>query len=133
MPSVTGFDAGEMPTPGKGGQPNGQAGDVSQVRELFWNGPGARNIKDGKAVGAGFVDGHEDHVHLASQNRAYMMRAAKVAQKMGLSVREFSPIDPVDPVHSPTSWHYRDGGDDAMDVSGARMKAFARRVAAGRI
>ncbi|TDD92506.1 transglycosylase SLT domain-containing protein [Actinomadura rubrisoli] len=36
-----------------------------QLKELFWNGPGARNIKNGEQVGKGFVSGHTDHVHVA--------------------------------------------------------------------
>lgn len=36
-----------------------------QLKELFWNGPGARNVKNGQTVGKGFVSGHTDHVHLA--------------------------------------------------------------------
>lgn len=35
------------------------------LEELFWNGPGAANIKNGKRVGKGFVSGHTDHVHVA--------------------------------------------------------------------
>lgn len=35
------------------------------LKELFWNGPGATNIKNGKRVGKGFVSGHTDHVHVA--------------------------------------------------------------------
>jgi hypothetical protein len=35
------------------------------MKEVFWNGPGATNIKNGKRVGKGFVSGHQDHVHAA--------------------------------------------------------------------
>lgn len=34
------------------------------VEELFYNGPGGRNIKNGKRVPRGFVDGHGSHVHV---------------------------------------------------------------------
>lgn len=37
----------------------------SQLKELFWNGSGAVNVKNGKRVGKGFVEGHTDHVHVA--------------------------------------------------------------------
>lgn len=37
----------------------------SQLKELFWNGPGARNVKNGEHVGRWFVSGHTDHVHVA--------------------------------------------------------------------
>lgn len=36
-----------------------------QLKELFWNGQGATNVKNGKRVGKGFVSGHTDHVHIA--------------------------------------------------------------------
>ncbi len=35
------------------------------LKELFWRGKGARNIKNGKPVGTNFVSGHTDHVHVA--------------------------------------------------------------------
>lgn len=35
------------------------------VDELFWNGPGAANVKNHSRVGKGFVSGHTDHVHVA--------------------------------------------------------------------
>lgn len=41
----------------------------NSVAELFWNGPGATNIKNGKRVGRGFVSGHTDHVHVAVKPR----------------------------------------------------------------
>lgn len=41
----------------------------SSVAELFWNGPGSVNIKNGKRVGRGFVSGHTDHVHVAVKPR----------------------------------------------------------------
>jgi hypothetical protein len=37
----------------------------NRLKELFWNGPGARNIKNGEHVGRWFVPGHTDHVHVA--------------------------------------------------------------------
>ena len=36
-----------------------------QLKELFWNGPGPRNIDNGEAVGQWYVEGHTDHVHVA--------------------------------------------------------------------
>ena len=35
------------------------------LKELFYNGPGGVNVKNGKRVGKGFVSGHTDHVHVA--------------------------------------------------------------------
>jgi hypothetical protein len=37
----------------------------SRVKELFWQGQGGVNIKNGKRVPQGFVTGHKDHVHVA--------------------------------------------------------------------
>jgi hypothetical protein len=37
----------------------------TQLKELFWNGPHPRNIKNGDPVGQWFVSGHTDHVHVA--------------------------------------------------------------------
>jgi hypothetical protein len=37
----------------------------ANMTELFWNGPGARNRKNGQREPAGFVSGHTDHVHCA--------------------------------------------------------------------
>lgn len=36
-----------------------------KLTELYWNGAGARNRKNGQRVGKGFVSGHTDHVHVA--------------------------------------------------------------------
>lgn len=40
----------------------------SSLAELFWNGQGATNVKNGKRVPKGFVSGHTDHVHVADVN-----------------------------------------------------------------
>lgn len=40
----------------------------SSLAELFWNGQGATNLKNGKRVPKGFVSGHTDHVHVADVN-----------------------------------------------------------------
>jgi hypothetical protein len=94
------------------------------VRELFWNGPGDVNVKDGKRVGKGFVSGHEDHVHLAA-DEATMKRAAALAKRMGLHVGGYGKG--ITSGHVKNSNHYTPFG--AMDVSGARMAEFARAVA----
>jgi hypothetical protein len=36
-----------------------------KLKELFYNGPGGKNVKDGKPQKLGFVSGHKDHVHVA--------------------------------------------------------------------
>jgi hypothetical protein len=77
---------------------------------------------------------HKDHVHVAA-TYAQLMKMAKLARSMGLSVREFEPFDKVDPVHTEGSNHYAKKTSkrtvQAMDVSGARMAEFAQRIAQG--
>jgi hypothetical protein len=124
--------------PGQGGAKGAPAprGRVpqSQIVELFWNGPGAQNIDNGRRVGKGYVSGHTDHVHAGFKTGGQARRAARLAQSLGLSVREYSPLDKVDPVHTEGSLHYQYGGKRAMDVSGdpAAMRKFARLIARGR-
>lgn len=110
--------------PGKESKAAPAAGGT--IHELFWNGPGATNIKNGKRVPKGFVDGHTGHVHLAA-DRATMERAAKLARSMGLHVGEYGRG--ITSGHAPNSNHYKPFG--AMDVSGKRMAEFARRIARG--
>lgn len=104
-------------------------GEPAQLRELFYNGPGGVNVDEGRRVGRGFVSGHTDHVHVAGASRAQTIAMARLARKMGLTVRELEPFDKVDPVHTDGSFHYRRSG--AADVSGPpdRMAAFSREVA----
>ena len=117
-----------------GGVDGGAPGVVGDLRELFWNGPGALNVKNGTRVQKGFVSGHEDHVHVAGRQKA-MVALGNLAQQMGLSVRENPRFDPVDPVHTQGSYHYgkREGRKRyrALDVSGpvAKERRFARLVA----
>ncbi len=109
---------------GKGGAP--PTAERGAINELFYNGQGAVNIKDGKAVPKGFVEGHTEHVHLAA-DRATMKRAAQLARSMGLRVGEYGRG--ITAGHAPNSYHYRPFG--AMDVSGARKAEWAKRVARG--
>lgn len=100
------------------------------VLELFWNGPGAVNVKNGKRVPKGFVSGHTEHVHVASGPKQ-AIEIGRLAQRMGLTVRENPAFDKVDPVHTDGSYHYR---NQAIDVSGdpALLAKFARTVAGRR-
>lgn len=41
------------------------ASAVPDITELFWNGPGAVLLKQGKPLPPGSVAGHTDHVHVA--------------------------------------------------------------------
>lgn len=99
----------------------------SPLLELFWQGPGGINVKNGKKVQQGFVSGHTTHVHVAAGPKT-VDALGRLAQKMGLRVGENETFDRVDPVHTDGSYHYR---DQAIDVSGdpKKMAAFARTVA----
>jgi hypothetical protein len=82
------------------------------------------------------IGGHSDHVHLSVTNPKAMLAAIHHAQSMGMSVRENPYVDPVDPVHVPDSYHYRDFPGkfqgkklgEGLDVSGKpeQMAAFFR-------
>lgn len=120
--------------PGRPGR--GTPGDrpVGELKELIWRGQNPQTVKDGKRVDKDFYSAHKDHVHAAGRQRA-MVQLGRIAQEMGLSVRENPAFDPVDPVHTSGSYHYgRRVGKRrfrAIDVSGdpAKMAAFAQRVA----
>jgi hypothetical protein len=59
---------------------------------------------------------------------ALLARLAKIGQsQFHLTIREYAPYDPVDPVHTGGSFHY---SGKAFDASGsaANMAAFARFV-----
>ena len=100
------------------------AGDL---KELFWQGQGGTNVKNGQHVPQGFVSGHQDHVHVASGPQQ-VLRIARKAQQMGLHVGENPQYGGVAPVHATNSYHYR---NQAIDVSGdpVKMRRFAAWVA----
>lgn len=114
------------PSPTTGGRPNGRVGG-GPLFELFWQGAGGVNAKNGKLVPQGFVSGHTDHVHVAS-GPITTRRLGKLAQDMGLHVGENEAYGGVDPVHAKNSYHYR---NRAIDVSGSAdlMRKYAQRVA----
>lgn len=114
------------PTTGTSG-PQIAAGGGSKLLELFWQGPNGINAKNGKAVAQGVVEGHTDHVHVAAGPKT-VVQLGKLAQSMGLHVGENPHFGKVNPVHVPTSYHYK---GEAIDVSGdtATMSNYAHRVA----
>jgi hypothetical protein len=109
--------------PGSSGEP---AVKGSQIKELFWQGPGGINIKNGQLEPQGFVPGHQDHVHVAAGPKT-VVELGRVAQGMGLHVGENPHFGGVNPVHVQDSYHYK---NEAIDVSGdtKKMAAFARYV-----
>lgn len=126
--SSSGGSSGESSGGSSGGSRKGLKGDFGgQLKELFYNGPGGVNVDNGKRVPKGFVSGHTDHVHVAAGPKT-VKTLARLAQDMGLTVRELAPFDKVDPVHTSGSYHYR---KQAADISGdpRKMAEYSRRVA----
>jgi hypothetical protein len=99
----------------------------SPLLELFWQGSGGINVKNGAKVPQGFVSGHQDHVHIGAGPKT-VVELGKLAQSMGLQVGENPHFGKVNPVHVKNSLHYK---GEAIDVSGdpAQMRAYAHRVA----
>jgi hypothetical protein len=117
-PSGGGGGGGDVEMPSGGGKAKGLA-------ELFYDPMGGWD--SGKQIGA--IGGHSDHVHIGGQPET-VLSLAKAAEKMGLAVRENKKFDPVDPVHTKGSWHYRFGGTGGADISGdpKKMAAFTKYV-----
>lgn len=105
-----------------------KTGGSGTLLELYWQGPGGINAKNGKRVEQGFVSGHDRHVHVAMANEQQVLRIARLAQSMGLNVGEHPKYGGVAPVHVKNSNHY---SNRAIDVTGspAKLRAFAHRVA----
>jgi hypothetical protein len=114
-------------TPGlrqdSGGSPS--RGRKVAVNELFFD-PLGWYLDEGKKV-QGAIGGHDDHLHASANSESDAVRIGKWAQRMGLTVREQSHFDPVDPVHTKGSFHY---SDRAVDVSGdpKQLRRLARKI-----
>jgi hypothetical protein len=123
-PAKTTTTTSRSSTPSAGG---GFAKGHSPLRELFYNGPGGVNVKDGQKEPIGFVGGHTDHVHVAAGPKT-VVDLGKLAQQMGLHVGENPKFGGVNPVHVPNSFHYK---GEAIDVSGTpeQMRQFNHAVA----
>lgn len=108
IPSLTKMGNAKLGRPGKGAIPKGLA-------EAFYDPVGGWDA--GQSIGA--IGGHGSHMHFGGSPKA-IARIVRMAQrpKWGFQVREYSPIDPVDPVHTEGSHHYRHGGRGAADISG---------------
>lgn len=61
------------------------------------------------------VPGHDTHLHVGGDPDTIAEIVAE-AQRRGRSVREYAPVDPVDPVHTKNSFHYRNGGRGGADI-----------------
>jgi len=100
----------------------------SEIKELFWQGPGGVNLKNGQQVPQGFVSGHQDHVHVAAGPRTVVALGNVAKRRFGLHVGEQSHFGGRPTAgHAPNSYHYR---DQAIDVSGdaEAMRRFAHYV-----
>ena len=95
------------------------------LHEAFYDPVGGYD--EGKSIGA--IGGHDTHAHFGGDPAA-IARIVRIAQKpkWGLDVREYSPVDKVDPVHTKGSWHYKFGGKGGADISGNNLSAFFRRI-----
>lgn len=98
-----------------------------ELLELFWQGQNGINVKRGKQQPMGFVQGHTNHVHVATGPKT-TVQLGKLAQDMGLTVGENPSFGKVNPVHVANSYHYK---GQAIDVTGSQkqLAAFAKRVA----
>lgn len=61
------------------------------------------------------VPGHEGHLHVGGDPDTIAEIVAE-AQRRGRTVREYAPVDPVDPVHTKGSFHYQHGGRGGADI-----------------
>lgn len=116
-----------MPTMPGGGVGGGKFNRLlrNQLHEAFYNPVG--DYDEGKPIGA--VEGHDTHAHFGGNPRV-IAAIVRRAQKRGLAIREYAPVDPVEHVHAQNSWHYRFGGRGGVDISGDQRKlaAFFRRI-----
>ncbi len=115
--------------------PGGVSGGAGGIAELFYDPRGGYD--EGSWIGP--IGGHENHVHVSFKTPSAALAAIQMARRFGLSARENPYTDQVDPVHTRTSYHYRnfpgkyDGRSLGMglDVSGnpEAMKKFYDWVA----
>ena len=110
--------------PNRDGMPREAGGHYGQIFEAFHD-PAGVYYDSGQLV-KGAIGGHGGHVHVAASPR-YVDWLGRQAQKMGLHVGENETFDPVDPVHTDGSFHYK---NRAIDVSGdpAAMRRFYKFV-----
>ncbi len=94
-------------------------GDLTNFTELVYNpvtrkpkSPYQKGIVAGKTKESAVWPGHEDHLHVAVNNKQIMMDIINQAEKMGVKSTEnpYAKNDPnkkVDKVHSTNSTHYQ--------------------------
>lgn len=97
------------------------------LHEAFYDPIGGYD--EGHSIGA--IGGHSDHMHFGGNPDAVAAIVRKAqSPRWGLTVREYGPVDKVDPVHTDNSWHYRFGNRGAADISGDpdKMANFFKRI-----
>lgn len=128
--------------PAAGGSRVRGSSQAGQLDELFFDPLGGWDRPKGskKIVSIGAIGGHGGHAHVGGDPEL-MLRLGRSAKRMGLGVRENPAFDPVDPVHTKGSLHYKSGRvrtkrgkrkvGKAIDVSGdpQMVTAFVRKVA----
>ncbi len=115
VPSGTG-------APGQQGLPTGNLGGLA---ELFYDPKGGYD--SGQFIKP--IGGHTDHLHASVTNPQSMLWLINEAQKQGYRVRENPYVDPVQPVHTDGSFHYKtfkgkyNGKPlgEAVDISGGDL------------
>jgi hypothetical protein len=124
-PASTYLTPGQRKQTASGGGNAGGNRKRVDVNELFYD-PLGWYLDEGKQQ-AGGIGGHGDHLHASANSESGAVRIGKWAQRMGLTVREQSRFDPVDPVHTDGSFHYK---DQAVDVSGdpRKLRRLARKI-----
>jgi hypothetical protein len=94
------------------------------IYEVFYDPLG--KYWDSGRVNKGAIGDHGGHGHVSADPKL-ADALGRAAQRMGLNVRENETFDPVDPVHTDGSFHYR---NMAIDVSGdpKKLRKFMRMV-----
>lgn len=125
-PAATETQPAAFVTDGTGGTGSGKR--PSGLLEVFYD-PAGYYFDSGRIV-QGAIGNHSDHVHVAAEPSTLKQLAAIADKQFHLTIREYAPYDPVDPVHTGGSFHY---SGRAFDASGspADMMAFTRYLIGG--
>lgn len=135
------------PTPRKGASaaaesapgptPTSSRGSSRDIREMFYD-PAGYAYDEGSYIKP--IGGHSNHVHVSFGTPQAALQSIQLARKLGLRAGENPYSDPVEPVHTKGSFHYRnfrgkyDGRTlgQALDVSGSAQSMSAYLKALGK-
>lgn len=115
----------------RGSAPSSAAHNAAALKELFWQGPGGIDVKNGQVEPQGFVSGHTDHVHVATLSDAARAQVHRLAEHFGLKATSTGSG-----AHANGSYHYQrtaGGKSGAVDYAGdpqaeARFAAAVARL-----